>query len=71
MPTTPTPAAVELPHQTAEFDNSAVQYGRNSRESRRHRNQRGGFTYLLHKSSAGWRIHEIIATDLDKLISAD
>jgi hypothetical protein len=26
---------------------------------------------LLHKSNAGWKIHEIIATDLDKLISAD
>jgi ketosteroid isomerase-like protein len=33
--------------------------------------QRSGFTYLLHKSDAGWKIHEIIATDLDKLISAD
>jgi hypothetical protein len=33
--------------------------------------QRLGFTYLLHKSNAGWRIHEIIATDLDKLIRAD
>jgi ketosteroid isomerase-like protein len=33
--------------------------------------QRSGFTYLLHKSNAGWRINEIIATDLDKLISAD
>jgi ketosteroid isomerase-like protein len=33
--------------------------------------QRSGFTYLLHKSNAGWRIHEIIATDPDKLISAD
>jgi ketosteroid isomerase-like protein len=33
--------------------------------------QRSGFTYLLHKSNVGWRIHEIIATDLDKLISAD
>jgi ketosteroid isomerase-like protein len=33
--------------------------------------QRSGFTYLLHKSNAGWRIHEIVATDLDKLISAD
>jgi hypothetical protein len=27
--------------------------------------QRSGFIYLLHKSDAGWRIHEIIATDLD------
>jgi ketosteroid isomerase-like protein len=33
--------------------------------------QRSGFTYLLHKSNAGWKIHEIIATDPDKLISAD
>ena len=33
--------------------------------------QRSGFTYLLQKSNAGWRIHEIIATDVDKLISAD
>jgi len=33
--------------------------------------QRSGFTYLLHKSSAGWKIHQIIATDADKLISAD
>ena len=27
--------------------------------------QRSGFTYLLHKSNAEWKIHEIIATDLD------
>jgi hypothetical protein len=33
--------------------------------------QRSGFTHLLHKSNAGWRIHELIATDLDKLISAN
>jgi ketosteroid isomerase-like protein len=33
--------------------------------------QRSGFTYLLHKSNVGWKIHEIIATDLDKLVSAD
>ena len=33
--------------------------------------QRSGFTYLLLKGDAGWRIHEIIATDIDKLISAD
>jgi len=30
-----------------------------------------GVTYLLQKSDVGWRIHEIIATDFDKLISAD
>jgi hypothetical protein len=33
--------------------------------------QRAGFTYLLHKGDAGWKINEVIATDLDKLISAD
>ena len=33
--------------------------------------QRAGFTYLLQKGSAGWKIHELIATDLDKLISGD
>jgi hypothetical protein len=33
--------------------------------------QRAGVIYLLHKSNAGWKIHEIIVTDLDKLISAD
>ncbi len=32
---------------------------------------RAGFTYLLQKSGSGWKIHEIIATDPDKLISAD
>jgi hypothetical protein len=33
--------------------------------------QQAGFTYLLHKGGAGWKINEVIATDLDKLISAD
>jgi len=33
--------------------------------------QRAGFTYLLHKGGGGWKIHEVIATDGDKLISAD
>lgn len=33
--------------------------------------QRSGFTYLLHNGNAGWKIHQIIATDLDKLITAD
>jgi hypothetical protein len=33
--------------------------------------QRAGFTYLLQKDNFGWNIHELIATDLDKLISAD
>ena len=33
--------------------------------------QRSGFTYLLQKGDLGWRIHELIPTDLDKLIDAD
>jgi hypothetical protein len=32
---------------------------------------RFGYTYLLQKGSAGWRIHQIITTDLDKLIRGD
>ena len=32
---------------------------------------RAAFTYLLHNGSAGWKIHELIATDLDKLVSSD
>ncbi len=33
--------------------------------------QRAGFTYLLQKGDVGWKIHEVIATDLDKLISSE
>jgi hypothetical protein len=33
--------------------------------------QRAGFTYLLHKGDGGWKINGLVATDLDKLISAD
>jgi hypothetical protein len=33
--------------------------------------ERAGFTYLLHKVRAGWKINGIVATDLDKLISSD
>ena len=33
--------------------------------------QRLALLNWLHKSYAGWKIHEIIATDLDTLISAD
>ena len=33
--------------------------------------ERTAFTYLLHKGTAGWKIHLLIATDLDKLISPD
>jgi hypothetical protein len=31
--------------------------------------ERVGYTYLLHKDSEGWRIHQVIPTDIDKLIS--
>ena len=33
--------------------------------------QRAGFTYLLHKSSAGWKIYEFIPTEPGKLIAGD
>jgi hypothetical protein len=33
--------------------------------------ERAGFTYLLHKGSAIWKINGVIATDLNKLISSD
>lgn len=33
--------------------------------------QRAAFTYLLHKGETGWKIHQLIATDIDKLISSD
>ena len=29
------------------------------------------FTYLLHKAPDGWKINELVATDLDKLITAE
>jgi hypothetical protein len=32
---------------------------------------RGGITYLLHKGDAGWKIHELIVTDPDRLIRDD
>ena len=31
--------------------------------------ERAAFTYLLHKGNRGWKIHELVATDVDKLIS--
>ena len=32
--------------------------------------ERAGFTYLLHKGNAGWKIHEIIAADVDTATEA-
>jgi hypothetical protein len=31
--------------------------------------ERSGFTYCLHKGKNGWRIYNLIVTDLDKLMS--
>jgi ketosteroid isomerase-like protein len=31
--------------------------------------ERSGFTYCLHKAKEGWRIYNLIVTDLDKLMS--
>jgi hypothetical protein len=31
--------------------------------------ERAAFTYLLHKGDGGWKIHELVATDVDSLIS--
>jgi hypothetical protein len=30
--------------------------------------ERAAFTYLLHKGESGWKIHELIATDVDGLV---
>ena len=29
--------------------------------------ERAGFTYLLHKGGEGWKIHELVATDVEEL----
>jgi hypothetical protein len=51
---------------TAIYSTIAVRYKADGSEL-----QRAGFTYVLHKGESGWKIHELIATDLDKLVSAD
>ena len=33
--------------------------------------ERSGFTYVLHKTDAAWKIYEVIGTDLDKLIGVN
>ena len=30
--------------------------------------ERAAFTYLLHKGESGWKIHELVATDVDSLV---
>jgi len=32
--------------------------------------ERAGFTYLLHRGNNGWKIHELIATDVDSMVDA-
>jgi hypothetical protein len=51
---------------TAIYSTIAVRYKADGTEL-----QRAGFTYVLHKGDTGWKIHELIATDQDKLVSAD
>jgi hypothetical protein len=55
-----------LSETTAIYSTVAIRYKTDGSEL-----PRGGFTYLLHKGSSGWKIHELIATDMDKLVSAD
>jgi hypothetical protein len=55
-----------LNETTAIYSTVAIRYKTDGSEM-----PRGGFTYLLHKGPSGWKIHELIATDMDKLVSAD
>jgi uncharacterized NTF2-like protein DUF6841 len=56
-----------LSETTAIYSTVAIRYKTDGSELL----PRGGFTYLLHKGPSGWKIHELIATDMDKLVSAD
>jgi ketosteroid isomerase-like protein len=47
---------------TALYSTSAIRFKTDGTEM-----QRAGFTYLLRKDNSGWKIHGLIATDLDKL----
>jgi hypothetical protein len=33
--------------------------------------ERAGLTYVLHRDNSNWRIYELIATDLDELVTAN
>jgi hypothetical protein len=57
------PRIAMLNDTTAMYSAVAIRFASDGREM-----QRAGFTYLLHKGPAGWRIHELVATDLDKLL---
>jgi hypothetical protein len=60
-------------HRIKLLNSTTALYGTiaNSSEIRRHGDAAVRFTYLLRRNDVGWRIHEIIATDLDKLINSD
>lgn len=51
---------------TAMYSTMAIRFKADGTEM-----QRAGFTYLLQKDNSGWRIRELIATDLDKLMNTD
>jgi hypothetical protein len=53
-----------LSETAAIFSTVAIRYKTDGSEL-----PRGGFTYLLHKGPSGWKIHELVATDIDKLVS--
>jgi hypothetical protein len=55
-----------LNNNTAIYSTIAIRYKTDGSEL-----QRAGFTYLLRKGPSGWKIHQLVATDLDKLVSAD
>jgi ketosteroid isomerase-like protein len=55
-----------LSETTAIYSTVAIRYKTDGSEL-----PRAGFTYLLHKGPSGWKIHELVATDMDKLVSAD
>ncbi len=52
-----------LSHTTALYGTVAIRMKADGNEL-----QRAAFTYLLHKGDSGWKIHELVATDVDKLI---
>lgn len=54
----------KLNHSTALYGTIAVRMKRDGTEL-----ERGAFTYLLHKADSGWKIHAVMATDADSLVS--
>jgi hypothetical protein len=48
------------------YSTVAIRYKTDGSES-----PRAGFIYLLHKGPSGWKIHELVGIDMDKLVSAD